>query len=89
MRGVVPCPGGNCKKMLLVQLGPGERIGRHRHKEHTVLYYPADASEIVVTPVAGMIIYLPPGTPHLVPGGTNDRLSVAMLVNNEERRDEI
>lgn len=83
MRGVVPCPGGNCKKMLLVQLGPGERIGRHRHKEHTVLYYPSDAAEIVIKPAAGMMIYLPPGTVHQVPKVDKDRLSVAMLVHIE------
>lgn len=82
MRGVVPGPSTDIKGMLLVHLDPGERVGLHQHKEHTVLYYPADSAPIVVTPVAGMIIYLPPGTPHAVPTVDGERVSVAMLINS-------
>ncbi len=82
MRSVVPEPGVDIAGHLLVQLKAGERVGRHEHKEHTVLYYPADSAPIVVTPVAGMVIYLPPGTPHAVPTVEGDRLSVAMLINS-------
>ena len=81
MRSVVPLPGNEYSKLLLVHIGSGERIGKHEHRQHTVLYYPAGASDIVVKPVEGMIIYLPPGTPHHVPTVKGDRVSVAMLVD--------
>ncbi len=81
MRSVVPVPGDDYQKLLLVQLEPGQRIGEHAHKEHTVLYYPEDAAALRVTSVAGMVIYLPPGTPHSVPTVERARRSVAMLVD--------
>jgi len=80
MRAAMPIPGDDYKRMVLVDLKPGERVGRHQHKQHTVLYYPKDAGPVIVTPVEGMIIYLPAETPHHVPPGTEPRLSVAMLI---------
>lgn len=80
MRSVVPVPGIDFERAILVELQPGERVGKHQHTQHTVLYYPADAAPVTVTPIAGMVIYLPPGTPHLVEKGDDARLSVAMLV---------
>lgn len=73
-------PGFEFERLLLVNLKKGERVGKHQHKEHTVLFYPADSAAVIVNPIAGMVIYLPPGTPHCVPTVDNDRLSVAGLV---------
>lgn len=80
MRQASPAPGTAFKRMVIVDLEAGEKVGRHQHKQATVLYYPADASPVQVTPVEGMIIYLPPETPHHVPPATSPRLSVAMLI---------
>ena len=80
MRTTIPLAGIDFKNMIMVDLKAGEHIGNHAHTYHTALYYPADAAPIVVTPLAGMIIYLPPGTPHAVPKVDAPRISVGMLV---------
>jgi uncharacterized RmlC-like cupin family protein len=80
MLSAVPDVDTDYDKLLLVHLNKGARVGKHAHKEHTVLYYPSGGSDVVVSPSAGMIIYLPPHTAHYVPPVSADRLSVAMLV---------
>ena len=80
LRSVVPVPGIDFDRMVLVNLKPGESVSAHQHSHHTALYYPADSAPLLVTPIAGMIIYLPPGTPHEVSKVNDDRLSVAMIV---------
>lgn len=84
MRSVVPVEGIDFKNLIMVELEPGERIGRHKHAYHTVLHYPADAAPITIEPTAGMIIYLPPGTQHEVPRVSKNRVSVAMLVEPQK-----
>lgn len=83
MRSTIPVEGIDFTNLIMVDLKAGERIGRHTHKFHTALYYPADTEPILVEPVAGMIIYLPPGTPHSVPTVNESRASMAMLVKQE------
>ena len=73
-------PGYDFKNLIMVHLKPGENVRAHEHADHTALYYPADSDPITITPTAGMIIYLPPGTPHVVPPVKSERVSVAMLV---------
>lgn len=80
LRGAIPVEGIDYKNIIEVHLKPGESVKLHDHKDHTALYYPAAAEPITITPIAGMIIYLPPGTPHAVPAVTNERVSIAMLV---------
>ena len=82
MRGAIPVDGRDFVRMLKVHLEPGQGVSDHNHAEHIALYYPAAAEPIVVTPLAGMIIYLPPGTPHTVPKVKGERVSVAMLVDD-------
>lgn len=80
MRAGATIPGMDYKRMVIVDLQPGEQVAQHQHTEETILYYPKAASPVIVTPVEGMIIYLPAETPHEVPKVTEDRLSVAMLI---------
>lgn len=81
MRTAIPVPGTDYKNLIVVEMKRGERIGRHKHLDHTALHYPADSSSVIVTPIAGMTIYLPPATYHEVPASKDDpRLSIAMLV---------
>ena len=83
MRSVVPVKGIDFEKLMHVHLKKGDSIDEHQHDVyHTALYYPADTAPVVVTPTAGMIIYLPPGTPHGVPLALDRRDSVAMLVED-------
>lgn len=86
MRDIVPlAPGYEFDRMVIVEMHDGDRIGAHQHTEHTALYYPMAAAPIKVTPVPGMMIYLPPGCQHSVPDTTERRLSVAMLVEPVEQ----
>ncbi len=80
MRGFVPVPGDSYENLLLVNMKKGDRISPHKHVYHTVLYYPEDSEPVVVTPTAGMMIYLPANTLHEVPVTTKPRQSIAMLV---------
>lgn len=84
LRDAIPVEGLDFARMVAVHLQPGERVPQHQHKAHAALYYPADAGPITVTPIAGMVIYLPPGTPHAVPRVKAERVSVAMLVEPNE-----
>lgn len=68
-------------KFMTVGMNKGDRIGPHAHAHHLVLYYPVQAGPIILTPEAGTMLYLPPGTQHEVPVVKKDRLSVAMLFN--------
>ena len=86
LRSVIPVTGIDFSKMIVVDLAKGERVGRHTHAYHTALYYPSDASPITVEPIAGMVIYMPPGTPHAVPAATEKRVSLAMLVEPEDKK---
>lgn len=83
LREAIPVKGLDFVNMIQVQLKPGENIRAHSHTEHTALYYPADSEAITIVPTAGMIIYMPPGTQHAVPKVTKERVSVAMLVQEE------
>lgn len=81
MRGFCPVPDSAFKKFMLVELKSGETVAEHQHKGHTVLYYPKDASPVMIQPTAGMMIYLPPETPHSVPPPGKNRLSLAMIID--------
>ena len=83
MRSFVPLPGYDRQKLILVHLAAGEQVGMHEHREHSVLYYPEDAAAIMFEPKAGTMIYLPPGVRHSVPKVSEDRVSLAMLVDGE------
>ena len=83
MRGFFQIPGSYFKKLMVVELEKGESVSEHEHKDHTVLLYPADSGPVIIRPVAGMMIYLPPGTPHSVPPVDGPRTSVAMIVEPE------
>jgi uncharacterized RmlC-like cupin family protein len=81
-RMIAACPvGAEVYKFMTVAMNAGDCIKAHRHAHHLVMYYPVDAGPIIVTPTAGTMLYLPPGTLHEVPVVKKDRLSVAMLFN--------
>ena len=82
MRILCPLPGTSYSKYMTVTLEPPRGIEPHKHKEYTILYYPAACEPVVVTPTAGLIMCLPPDTIHEVLPVTAKRLSVAMLVDN-------
>ena len=84
MRRACPKIGGDWVKFMGVLLGPsGKGIEPHQHPEHTVLYFPEDCGPVTVTPKAGSMLYLPPGTEHSVAAVAEPRLSVAMLVDTK------
>ena len=80
LREVVPVQGVDWVNLIRVELKQGESVRSHNHPEHTALYYPEDCEPISITPTAGLIIYLPPGTQHAVPAVSKQRTSVALLV---------
>ena len=80
MRHACPIKGDSWAKFIRVELGPGDTIPAHAHKRHLVMYYPQQADPIIITPSAGSLLYLSPGTLHAVPVVDRDRLSYAMLV---------
>ena len=81
MRHACPVEGHSWSKFLRVELGPGDTIPAHEHRRHTVLYYPQAADPVIVTPGAGSLVYLSPGTTHAVPLVDRPRVSYAMLVD--------
>ena len=83
MRALCPLPGTTYSKYMSVTLAPGRGIEEHKHKQYTVLYYPAACEPVIVTPTAGLILCLPPDTLHQVLPVKTERKSVAMLVDNE------
>ena len=85
MRDLVPVPGSEWRKLILVELKPGEEVREHEHEGHALLYYPAAASEIRIRPSAGMMIYLPAGIRHSVPRVDGPRASIAMIVDPPEQ----
>lgn len=82
LRTFAPVPGNDFRKLIQIELNPGEEVREHDHHGHTILFYPADASPLVVKPKAGMIVYLPPRTLHSVPPvpGETVRVSMAMII---------
>jgi len=82
MRRFIPIEGDDYKKLIVVNLKRGDSVAEHQHEGHAVLYYPEGGDAVMVKPVAGMMIYLPPGTRHAVPTVSGDRVSVAMIVEN-------
>jgi len=68
-------------KFLRVEMNAGDHIAPHEHRRHTVLYYPQAADPVIVTPGAGCLVYLSPGTTHEVPKVDRPRVSFAMLVD--------
>ena len=80
MRHACPVKGDSWDKFIRVELDPGDHIAPHEHREHTVLYYPMSADPIIVTPGAGSLVYLSPGTTHEVPDVSRPRVSFALLV---------
>ena len=83
MRHHCPVKGDSWVKFLRVEMQAGDHIAAHEHRRHTVLYYPQAADPIIVTPGAGCIVYLSPGTTHEVLTVDRPRISYAMLVNAE------
>ena len=81
VRRACPKLGGDWVKFMAVMLKPGIGIDLHQHPEHTVLFFPQDCEPVTVTPKAGSMLYLPPGTEHSVAAVKEPRLSVAMLVD--------
>jgi len=84
LRSFAPLSGDEYRALVLVELKPGEGTPPHNHKHHTVVYYPQDARPITIEPKAGMLLYMPPGTPHNVPPGDAARVSVAMVIDAEK-----
>ncbi len=80
MRLLCPVPGSEYSTFMSVHLDPPKGVAVHKHGQHTVLFYPASCDPLIVTPQAGMMIYLPPDTLHEVPPVKSQRLSIAMLV---------
>ena len=87
MRDACPVEGRAWMKYIEVTLKPGENIKRHKHRYHAVLYYPIDASAVVVEPKKGTIIYMPPGTYHEVPRVVESRRSLAMIIEEPKNAD--
>ena len=81
MRAFVPLSGCEFRKLMLVELQPGERVAEHQHSGHTVLYYPDNCGPVTIEPTRGMMIYLPPMTLHSVPIVESNRASIAMVVD--------
>lgn len=81
MRNACPITGDSWSKFMRVELKAGDTIPAHEHRRHTVLYYPQAADPIIVTPGAGSLVYLSPGTTHAVPNVDRQRISFAMLVD--------
>lgn len=83
MSQFLPTPGLDYKKIILVDLQPGESVKNHRHpEEHVVLHYLEDSTEpLLVYPKAGMLVYIPPDTLHGVPEAKQHRQSIAMVWN--------
>ena len=82
LRDFAPVPGDDYRHLVVVELKPGETIKTHQHRHHTVVYYPVDASPITIQPRAGMLVYLPPDTPHNVPATAAPRVSLAMIIDD-------
>ena len=80
MRDACPKMGGDWMKFMAVLLSPGSAIKPHKHRQHTVLYFPKDCPAVTITPTAGTMLYLPIGTKHAVALVEEPRLSVAMLI---------
>jgi len=83
IRGFFPVPGFDFRKLILVELKPGESVAKHEHHGHTVLFYPEAVEPVIITPSAGMMVYIPPHTKHEVPAVESDRMSIAMIVEAE------
>ena len=83
LRGFAPVPGIDWRALVVVELKPGETLKNHAHQHHTVVYYPTDASAIIIEPRAGMLVYMPPLTPHDVPISPAPRVSVAMVIDED------
>ncbi len=81
MRHACPLSGNDWTKFMRVELIRGDTIPPHEHRRHTVLYYPQAADPIIVTPCAGALVYLSPGTTHAVPVVDRPRVSYAMLID--------
>ncbi len=82
MRDFLPLPGCDFKKLILVDLQPGEGVAEHQHPEHVILHYPHDSPDpVTIYPKAGMLLYIPPGAVHEVPPATQPRQSIAMVVD--------
>ena len=80
MRDFLPLPDTDIKKIMLVDLKPGESVKEHQHEEPVILYYPHDSTEpLKVYPRAGMLIYIPPETVHEVPSVEQPRQSIATV----------
>lgn len=82
VRDACPLEGHNHYKFMTVRMLAGDRISKHKHAYHTVLYYPEHAGPVIVTPTPGTLLYLPPGTLHEVPVTKRERLSIAMLISD-------
>lgn len=74
--------GDTWAKLMTVTLQPGEQVKPHAHKRHAVLYYPRVSGPVIIHPMPGTMLYLPPLTIHEVPQVDSERLSVAMLVDD-------
>jgi len=86
MRSACHVSGDDWDKFMTVLLRPGESVDGHKHKRHTILYYPEGCEvmateEIIICPGRGTMIYIAPEIWHSVPTTKDTRLSVAMLVS--------
>lgn len=91
LRSRVPEPGDHYIKAVTVVVGPGKKIDKHEHPQHTILFYANPSAPILINdeeywPRVGEFLYLKPNTPHAVPKNTSaePRVSVAMLVNADK-----
>lgn len=85
LRGFIPAPRSEYRKLIIVELEAGAEIRAHEHLGHTALYYPMDSDAIVLEPKAGTVIYVPPGCRHWVPPVDRGRISFAMVVDPPDK----
>ena len=86
MRAKCPIPGNDWDRLITVIMQKGNSLPEHKHKRHTMVYYPErDTDPISLEgrlyyPYQGEIIYIKPMLLHEVPPATKRRLSVVMQV---------
>ena len=87
MRLACPVSGDHWDKFMTVLLQQGKEIKAHKHKRHTMLFYPDAVMTIIAGRTlvfsAGALVYIPPGVEHSVPPAPRTRLSVAMLISDQ------
>ena len=87
MRVQCPSPGEDWTFLATVWNPVGASIPEHKHRKHTILFYPEACDPVVIEgvpfyPERGTIVHLSPQTLHSVPPTVRDRVTVAMKVKD-------